>query len=153
MLSRACRTTFVSFVLTLVTLAAVTPIFAQERPATAPPAPTADDYARAERFLAPAVSSLVVGGSVSATWLPDDRFTYRSTTADGVQFLLVDPVKATKVPAFDHVKVAAALGAAAGGTFDPKKLPFPSIELSTDGSSVAFDVETRRWSCDVAGAA
>ncbi len=48
--SRACRTTFVSFVLTLVTLAAVTPISAQERPATAPPAPTADDYARAEKI-------------------------------------------------------------------------------------------------------
>ena len=40
-------------------------LVAQERPATAPPAPTADDYARAEKFLAPAVSSLDGGGSVS----------------------------------------------------------------------------------------
>ena len=142
-----------TLVLVLAALAAVAPLSAQERAATAPPAPTADDYARAEKFLAPALSPLVIGGSVSAAWLPDDRFTYRSTTAEGVQFLLVDPVKATKVPAFDHVKVAAALGAAAGGAFDAKKLPFQSIELSADGKSVSFDVEARRWSCDVAGTA
>jgi hypothetical protein len=142
-----------TLVVVLAVLASAWPVSAQERAATAPPAPTADDYARAEKFLAPAVSSLVVGGSVVATWLPDDRFTYRSTTSDGVQFLLVDPVKVTKVPAFDHVKLAAALGAAAGGTFDPKKLPFQSIELSADGKSLAFDVEARRWSCDAAGTA
>jgi dipeptidyl-peptidase-4 len=137
----------------LAVLASVQPAFAQARAATAPPAPTADDYARAEKFLGPAVTPLVVGGSVSAAWLPDDRFTYRSTTAEGIQFLLVDPARATKVPAFDHARLAAALGAAAGGTFDPKQLPFPSIELSADGKSVSFDVETRRWSCDVAGTA
>ena len=39
---------------------------------------TAADYARAERFLAPAVTPLVVGGNVAATWLPDDRFWYRN---------------------------------------------------------------------------
>ena len=58
---------------------------AQTAPAAAPPAVTADDYARAERFLAAAVNPLVVGGTVNATWLPDDRFTYRSTTADGAR--------------------------------------------------------------------
>jgi dipeptidyl aminopeptidase/acylaminoacyl peptidase len=128
-------------------------LIAQERAPTAPPAPTADDYARAEKFLAPAASSLVVGGSVSPAWLADGRFTYRSTTVDGVRFLLVDPAKATRVPAFDHVKLAAALSAASGGTFDPKTLPFQSIELSPDGASVSFDVETKRWACDAAGTA
>ena len=137
----------------LVFVALAGPLAAQDRPATAPPAPTADDYARAERFLAAAVSPLVVGGSVSPAWLPDDRFTYRSTTADGIQFLLVDPVKATRVPAFDHAKLAAALAAAAGGSFDPKRLPFDELELSADGRAVSFDVEAKRWTCDVAGAA
>ncbi|MBP1637168.1 MAG: peptidase dipeptidylpeptidase domain protein, partial [Acidobacteria bacterium] len=153
MLSRVHRLSLLTFVPVLAALAAVAPLSAQERAASAPPAPTVEDYARAEKFLAPSVTPLVVGGSVSPTWLPDDRFTYRSTTADGVQFLLVDPVKATKAPAFDHARLAAALGAAAGGTFDPKRLPFPSIELSADGRTVAFDVQARRWSCDVAGTA
>ena len=47
---------------------------------------TAADYARAEKFLAPTVNPLVIGGSVNAAWLPDDRFTYRNTTADGSEF-------------------------------------------------------------------
>ncbi len=49
---------------------------------------TPADYARAEKFLAAAVNPLVVGGSVAPNWLPDERFWYRSTTADGVEFVL-----------------------------------------------------------------
>jgi len=156
MLSRADRFStraVVAILAVLPVLVSARPVSAQERAGNAPAAVTEADYARAEKFLAPAVNPLVVGGSVAAAWLPDDRFTYRSTTADGVQFLLVDPVKRTRVPAFDHARVAAALGAAAGATFDPKAFPFQSIELSADGRSVSFDVETRRWSCDVAGTA
>jgi dipeptidyl aminopeptidase/acylaminoacyl peptidase len=114
---------------------------------------TATDYARAEKFLAPTVNPLVVGGSVNAAWLADDRFTYRNATADGSEFILVNPLKKTRVPAFDHVKLAATLSTAAGGTYDPKKLPFQTIELSADGKSVSFDVEQKRWSCDVKGVA
>src|SRR5512136_2266945 len=149
----ACRRLLLTTMLLIAALAAASPLAAQERVSNAPPVVTAEDYARAERFLEAGVSPLVVGGSGTATWLPDDRFTYRSTTASGVEFLLVDPVKATKTRAFDHVKLAAALGTAAGGTFDPLKLPFQTIELSVDGKFVSFDVETRRWSCDVAGTA
>jgi hypothetical protein len=124
--------------------------------AAAPAAQTAvaaADYARAEKFLAATVNPLVVGGSVNAAWLPDDRFTYRNTTADGFEFILVNPSKKTRLPAFDHEKLAATLSAAAGGTFNAKKLPFQSIELSADSKSVSFDVEAKRWSCDVKGLA
>ena len=114
---------------------------------------TAADYARAEKFLAATVNPLVVGGSVNAAWLPDDRFAYRSTAADGFEFILVNPAKKTRVRAFDHEKLAATLSAAAGGTFNAKKLPFQSIELSADSKSVSFDVEAKRWSCDVKGLA
>ena len=123
------------------------------QPASTPTAITAADYARAEKFLAAGVNPLVIGGSVNATWLPDDRFTYRNATADGSEFILVDPVKKTRARAFDHEKLAATLQAAAGGTIDAKKLPFQVIELSVDGQSVSFDVETKRWSCDVKGLA
>ena len=119
--------------------------------APAAPAATAADYARAERFLAASANPLVIGGTVNATWLPDDRFTYRSTVADGFEFMLVDPAKKTRVRAFDHEKLAAALAAASGMAVDAKKLPFQSVELSADGASVAFDVRQTRWSCDVAG--
>ena len=72
---------------------------------TAGPRPvTAADYARAEKFLAPAVSSLVVGGAESVAWLPDERFTYRRTTLDGTEFILVSPAAKSRGPAFDHVE-------------------------------------------------
>ena len=141
--------------LVFTTLAAAAPGIAQAQASAGPAAQafTPADYARAERFLAAAVNPLVVGGTVNATWLPDDRFTYRSATGDGGEFMLVDPVKKTRVRAFDHERVATALAATSGAAVDPKKLPFQAIELTADGMSVAFDVGTKRYSCDVKGAA
>lgn len=125
--------------------------FAQSQLASPPVAVTTADYARAEKFLAGPLASLVIGGSVNATWLPDERFWYRSTTADGAEFLLVDPAAKTRVPAFDHVKLAAALAKAAGGTIDPRRLPFQAIKIEADGKSVSFDHNSKRWACDVQG--
>ena len=127
------------------------PAAAQTRPAETPRAVTAADYARAEKFLASAVSPLVVGGAVTVSWLPDERFYYRSTTADGVEFVLVSPAGKSRQPAFDHAALAAALSAASGGKYEAKKLPFGAITLAPDLKTVSFDLENRRWSCDTQG--
>lgn len=111
---------------------------------------TAADYARAERFLAPAVTPLVTGGVVTATWLADERFWYRNALADGAEFILVDPVKKTRTRAFDHDKVAAALSTAAGGRYDALHLPFETMTFAGDGT-FAVNVGDRRWRCDVGG--
>ena len=113
---------------------------------------TAEDYARAERFLAATVTPLVVGGSVTATWLADDRFWYRNTIAAGAEFILVDPVKKTRVRAFDHEKVAAALSSATGAKHEPFALAIQGLVPSADGAAVAFNLAGRRWSCDTQGA-
>ena len=113
---------------------------------------TADDYARAERFLTATVTPLVVGGSVTATWLADDWFWYRNTTAAGAEFILVDPVKKTRVRAFDHEKVAAALSSATGAKHEPFALAIQGLVPSADGAAVAFNLAGRRWSCDTQGA-
>ena len=133
----------------LLAIAVAVPALAQAQPA--PPPVTAADYARAEKFLAAGVMSLVVGGAVQAAWLPDDRFYYRNTTADGTEFVLVSPATKSRGPAFDHAKLAATLSAAAGSTYDPKKLPFAAITLSPDAKTVSFDLDKRRWTCDVQG--
>ncbi len=135
----------------LLAAATLAAVVAQDRRADAPPVPTAADYARAERFLAPNLSSLVVGGSVAPNWLPDDRLWYRNATAAGTEFILVDPVTRTREPAFDHVRLAATLSAAAGSTYLPRNLPFQTIAFSADGSHVLFDLDNRRWSCGVDG--
>ncbi len=120
---------------------------------------TAADYDRAVKMLGPSLTGLVVGESATATWLPGDRFWYRSThvvdasgqATTGSEFLLVDPARKTRAPAFDHPKVAAALSAAAGGTYRGDDLPFQSIDFSTKMDSISFDVDARRWQCDVRG--
>ena len=116
-----------------------------------PRALTANDYARAERFLGPAVSSLVIGGTVAAHWLPDERFWYRRQVVDGYEFILVTPATKTRKPAFDHARLAASLSTAAGGKYSPHDLPFQTIELSADAATVSFDLNSRRWTCDVSG--
>ncbi len=58
---------------------------------------TSADYDRAASQLAPSLAGLVVGGTVAATWLPDDKFWYRTTGATGPQVVLVDPAKKTRL--------------------------------------------------------
>jgi dipeptidyl-peptidase 4 len=114
---------------------------------------TAGDYARAEKFLAANTTPLVLHGSVRPTWLPGDRFWYRVAVENGSEFILADPARGTKGPAFDHGKVAAALSAASGGKYDATHLPFTQFEFSAEDRAISFTVETKRWSCDVAGRA
>ena len=99
---------------------------AQAAASLAPAALTADDYARAERFLAAAVNPLVVGGTVTAAWLPDDRFTYRSSTGDGARVHARGP---GEEDAGARLRPRAAGRGAGHGlaapTVDAKKLPVP----------------------------
>ncbi len=112
---------------------------------------TAADYARAEKFMGYNTAPLVLRAGVRATWLPDDRFWYRVTTENGNEFVLVDPGRGTRGPAFDHARVAAALSTVAGAKYEAFKLPFQQIDFSADGKAISFNVERRRFSCDVQG--
>ncbi|MBM3312128.1 MAG: S9 family peptidase, partial [Candidatus Aminicenantes bacterium] len=115
----------------------------------APRALTADDYARAEKFLGANVTSLVFRGSVRPTWLPDERFWYRNALADnGSEFILVDPRRGSRAPAFDHAALAAALAKASGKPVDGARLPFQAFEFAADGRTVIFRAEGKSWSFD-----
>src|SRR5580658_11293470 len=76
---------------------------------------TTEDYARAEKFMAYNVNPLVYHGVARPTWMSDGRFWYRDNGPDGVTFVVVDPAKGTKEPAFDQAKLAAALTASTNG--------------------------------------
>src|SRR5262249_21396995 len=76
-------------------------------PAFAQPQFTAADYQRAEKAMTYNTAPLVYRSGVRPNWLPDERFWYRVTTPEGAEFVLVDPAKGTRAPAFDHVKLAA----------------------------------------------
>ena len=124
--------------LALVTLSLASSPVAQERPVV-----TAEDYARAERFLAPATYPLVTGGRVSATWLDDGRFTYLSGDAAYV----VDPAAGTRTEAFARDAMARALSAATGDPVEAGALPFETFRL-VDGD-VAVDVGETHYVCDL----
>ena len=129
---------------------AITPAAAQQATPFTPSALTADDYARAEAFMGWNTSPLVYGADADPTWLPDDRFWYRTTTPEGTRFYLVDPAARTRTLAFDHDRLAAALGAADGGTYDAGDLPFRSFDLAEDGQTLTVNLRSGRWTCDLA---
>jgi dipeptidyl aminopeptidase/acylaminoacyl peptidase len=101
---------------------------------------TVDDYAHAEQFLAQNTYPLVSGIPGRANWLADGRAWYRVSTADGAEFVMVDPSAGTREPAFDHDRLAAALGEATGRALRGDDLPFRGFEMSDDGSSITVAV-------------
>jgi dipeptidyl-peptidase-4 len=115
---------------------------------------TAGDYARAEKFMSYNVNPLVYHTVAHATWLPDGRFWYRDRAADGVTFIVVDPAKGTKAPAFDHAKLASALTAASAGkpTYDVHHLNITDLTLADSDHIVTVTVDGKQMRCDLGGA-
>jgi len=112
---------------------------------------TADDYARAEKFMGYNTNPLVLHGNIRPTWLPDDRFWYRMATERGDEFILVDPGRGTRGAAFDHARIAEALSAASAAKYEPFRLPFNSLNFEDGGASITFNAGNRRWKCDTKG--
>ena len=133
----------------IVTVALTLPLLAQQR------AVTADDYARAEKFMGYNTTPLVLRAGVRPTWLEDGRFWYRVTTEKGNEAFLVDPVKKTKVPC-DLPACRAALrdtaGAAGGrgGQATGQPANNPNEIRSPDGRKAVFVREHNLWVRDVA---
>src|SRR5262245_33867855 len=115
------------------------------------PALKAQDYGRAERFLGYNANPLVLRAGVRPNWLPDDRFWYRLTTEKGVEFILVDPARSARGPAFNQTKVARALSQASGAKYEPFRLPFTAFIFEDNGRSIAFNAGGKTWTCDVEG--
>jgi len=112
---------------------------------------TTDDYAQAEKFMNYNVNPLVYHGVDHPTWLADGRFWYRDRGPEGVTFVLVDPAKGTKGPAFDHAKLANALAAVANGrTGDAHHLAITDFTFS--GETVIASLGSRQFRCDLSGA-
>ena len=68
------------------------------------------NYDLASQWTPDKVRKLVFDTSVTPRWLEkSDRFWYAYQTRAGRRFMLVDPIKKTRAPLFDHAKMAAAL--------------------------------------------
>jgi dipeptidyl aminopeptidase/acylaminoacyl peptidase len=111
---------------------------------------SAKDYQRAESFMGYNTEQLVDHSNLRPEWLSGDRFWYRTLTAQGSEFILVDPAKKSRSAAFDQQKLAAALSAAAGKQYDAYKLPFQTFTFSQDEKAVIFQANGKQWSYDLA---
>jgi dipeptidyl aminopeptidase/acylaminoacyl peptidase len=117
---------------------------------------TVADYAQAERWMDYNVNPLVYHTVNDPVWLADGRFWYRDLGPDGMTYMLVDPAKRTKAPAFDHSKVAAALQTAAkSGKFavasplDAEHLLIDDLKLEDGDHVVTLRIGRTMVRCDL----
>jgi dipeptidyl aminopeptidase/acylaminoacyl peptidase len=110
---------------------------------------TEKDYKRAENTLAYNTQKYIDRGNVIPNWLPGDRFWYRTLTPQGSEFVLVDPAKGKKMPAFDQQKLASALSTVMGRTVNASTLPFQSFTYSDDNKAIIFRTNGQQWRADL----
>ncbi len=114
------------------------------------PVLTAAQYAKAEQSMGYNTAQLVDRASVRPNWLSGDRFWYRVLTAQGSEYIIVDPAKGTKTAAFDQQKLAAALSAASGQQYTGTQLPFLTYSYAADEKSISFTANKKNWTYDLA---
>ena len=109
-------------------------------------------FRRAEAMLYRNLKSLVFNLETTVRWLPDpSAFWYRSESASGQRFMLVDAPTGRQREAFDHRGVARALSDALGREVRPSALPFDNFDFTSRGSRVRFEVDGRTWECGLDG--
>jgi dipeptidyl-peptidase 4 len=110
---------------------------------------TVQDYERAERFRG--LPDLVLNESVSPNWIEEtDRFWYQRELVAGREFLVVDPARGTRDPAFDHARLAEALSRETGRAIRADSLPFGSFEYRNGEEALEFGLENaQRYRCDL----
>ena len=132
--ARALR---MAFSVCLLSLAAATPRLQAQKPDVA----AAPNYDLAAQWTPQKVGKLVFDTTVTPRWLESsDRFWYAYQTREGRRFTLVDPVKRTKAPLFDHAKMAATLTSITRIPYDAQHLPFSSGRFVKKDTAFEFDV-------------
>ena len=99
---------------------------------------SAEDYAKAEKFLSYNINPLVKGTSVNANWLPDGKFWYSVSTENGIEYVLVDPQKGSRLTDKQKPSYATSANAARSNEI-----------LSPDGKKAAFIKDDNLWVRDV----
>lgn len=109
---------------------------------------TVQDYQRAEKFLGRFTAPLVRHGAVNPNWIGDGRMWYRNVTAEGTEFILVDPAAQTRTLAFDHQRLANALSSA-DKSFEAFDLPFSKFSFGEDEQTITFSALGREYTCSL----
>jgi len=65
------------------------------------------------------------------------------------EFILVDADKGTRLPAFDHERLAKALQTAGITNATAKSLPIEGLQFDSDGTAIRFRAGERNWRCEL----
>ena len=104
---------------------------------------TVADYQRA-MSLRDRYQNLAVGTTTEPRFIEKtNRFYYRRAVKGGDEFILVDAATREKRPAFDHVKLAAALASALKRKVAPLELPFNTFTFGDDEKAIEFNIQER----------
>jgi dipeptidyl-peptidase 4 len=104
--------------------------------------PVMPNYEAAANWTSQKVSKLVFDTTVTPRWMEkSDRFWYAYQTREGRKFYIVDPLKKSKAPLFDHAKMAATLTAITRIPYDAQHLPFSAVRFVKDDTVFEFDVQ------------
>src|SRR5262245_33335406 len=101
-------------------------------------------------------TNLVSRDQVAPRWFAGangetNQFWYRvNLTGDRFEFVVVNAAEGKRAPAFDHARLAKALGEKTGRTIEPQKFPFDTIRFVDDGKSVRLISSNTAWQCDLA---
>ncbi|MFD2887580.1 S9 family peptidase [Chitinophaga cymbidii] len=96
-----------------------------------------------------ATRNTVFRAGVQPHWQADgSSFWYRNVLKDSVlEYIYVQPFAKKKQAAFDHMKLAEALGRVTGRTLDGRRLRISRMELGK--SSVALEIDSACYRCDL----
>lgn len=101
------------------------------------------NYKMAARFTPAKMRKMVFSTFADAHWLKhSDRFWYIWETSEGKTFIIVDPVRKTRRPIFDNVKMAAMLTKITKDPYDAKHLPIKEIKFVKKDKAIQFEVES-----------
>lgn len=110
---------------------------------------TKADYDRAAG-LADTYKNLTENVADDPAWVKDKHeLVYSKTVPGGREFFLLNADGGSKQPAFDTVRLAAALHDATGDDFKPLDLPFRRVRLLENDSVAEFPLGEQRIRCDI----
>src|SRR5581483_6160661 len=109
---------------------------------------SAQDYARAERFMPYDTEPLVDHDVRSVHWLDDRRFWFMDHDSGGDHYRVMVAPGGRATPAFDQQKLAAALGKAAGETVAASKLAITDLRIESSGH-YEITRDDKHYRCDL----
>ena len=111
---------------------------------------TLDDYKRAFN-MRETTANKVFKDRVREKWFKDNsRFWYQNDLPDEKrEFVLVDAEAGVRKAAFDHERLAEALGKVSGEEISADKLTIEKLEFSESGLELEFKSKGKKWKCDL----